>query len=664
MCAIAGLWLTRPLPAEELTARALAMADRMARRGPDGRGVWIDASRGLALAHRRLAIADLSPAGAQPRVRSNPTQALVYNGEIYDHLQWRYELGLSPQAPGGDTATLAAGLSRWGVDASCRRARGMFALAWWDGEAERLTLARDRAGEKPLLLARGDWGLAFASDLAPLMQLPWIRPSVDPTVLREVLQWGHASGRGTLVAGIERVLPGEVQVYERACLHSRRRWWSLAPLVAQAATDAPRITDPQSAVRSVLQTLHDSVRERMVAAVPVGVFLSGGIDSALVAATMAAVAREEGRGPVHSHSLGFDDPQLDESQAARSIAQALGTEHHAWHMSGAHARDLMPLLPQITGEPLADASQLPTTLLALRASSNLRVVLTGDGGDELFGGYVRYRQALGIMGLLGSLPQGLRGRMADGLQSLGPSPWNALARAIPARWRPSLPASKVDKLTRWLQLSDANARARAWMQLWDPDGLMPQTHRAQAKPASAAADWLQDGQAEGPTPWPSKLPASERMQALEWSSVLPGDLLAKMDRATMWASVEARSPLLDPRMIELAWRLDPSLKAEGRRTKEVLRLSLATQLEPALFDRPKRGFSAPLARWLSNELREPAADLLDSLMGHTRGRWNTAAIAQAWHGQLEGRRHETDRLWCLIVLEQWRRHWKLEWPSP
>ena len=675
MCAIAGLWLKRSPGRQALQALAGAMADRMARRGPDGFGVWVDAQRGLALAHRRLSIADRSGAAAQPMFVGEPQplsigagitdgpahQALVYNGEIYNHLDWRPSLGLPADAPGGDARTLAQALHRWGVEATCRRARGMFALACWDGIHERLTLARDAAGEKPLLLAQGPWGLAFASDLAPLMQLPWLAHEVDAATLRETLQWGHALGRGTLVRGIERVMPGELQVFEAAQRKTQTAWWSLDPLLQRAAGTQPRIVDAREAVVAVEGALRESVRERMAAAVPVGVFLSGGVDSSLVASAMV----EQARG-IPSHSMGFDDEHHDETQAAEAIARALGTRHHSWHMQGAHARDLMPLLPQITGEPLADASQLPTTLLALRASSNLKVVLTGDGGDELFGGYPRYRQDLGWMGALGRWPPAARRTMAAVLQQVPQPLWRSMALRVPPRWRPTLPGSKAEKLARWLRQPDAASRAAVWMQLWDPADL-------------ASGSPLKANPAESPTPDPGRagggpgawsgpgawagLRTSEQMQAREWLSTLPGDLLAKMDRATMWASIEARSPLLDARLVDLAWRLGPSLKAEGRRSKEVLRQVLAQRLDPALFDRPKRGFSAPLSRWLADPLRDAAQDHLHSLMGHVKGRWNTEPIARAWHRQVHGLGDETNRLWCLIVLEQWRRHWRLDWPD-
>ena len=662
MCAIAGLWMTEPTEAGALAAWARAMTDAMVHRGPHGDGVWCAPEQGLALAHRRLAIRDTGPSAAQPMVDPTQGRVLVFNGEIDNHRAWRDELArggcrMGHHHPGlntvqhstGDTEVLLHALSAWGADRVCERAQGMWAWGLFERDAHRLTLSRDRLGKKPLYWVQGDWGMAFASQLQALRQLPMLQLRINPRGLAHYLRWGYIEGPESILEGVHRVEPGQTLVFEQGRCVDRRQHWSVDSAVARGL-DA-RLPSAAQAQEQLNDTLRLAVADRLQADVPVGAYLSGGIDSALVVALM-----QEQRTDTRSFCIGFDDPDHDESAAAQSMAAVLGTRHETARVDGQAARALLPTLARIMDEPLADASLIPTTLLSQWASQSVRVVLTGDGGDEAFGGYARYRSPHPFMRMLAALPAPLRMALAQTLKSISPAVWALAVRGLPPHVRPTLPASKADKLARWLRAADAGQRMQVGLMRWNPSHLWPDAPQDAPHPATVQR-WQGLAGNVG-----DQLAASEAMQRLEMGHYLSGDLLAKMDRASMWASVEARSPLLDHRVIELAWRMPASLKAEGPRLKEVLRRSLEHHVPRTLFDRPKRGFTPPMARWLRHECKAPAQDLMDSLLDHTRHRWNTDAMRRAWQGQQAGTRHEVDRIWTLITLELWRREWKLDLP--
>lgn len=658
MCAIAGVWMPGRSDAAGLGELVAAMAGRMRHRGPDGQGVWCDPQTGLALSHRRLAIRDTGYAARQPMEHPGGRGVLVFNGELDNHVRWRTELirsgcGMGHREPDqkrliqstGDTEVLLHALHDWGVDRVCRDALGMWSWAYFDRSAEQLVLSRDRLGKKPLYWLEAPWGMAFASQLQAFQSLPQWHARVSSEGLAQYLQWGFIEGPTTILQGVRRVEPGQVLTFRHARCVQDRLYWSVDQSMEKGAQQ--RIHSPIEAQAAVLEALRVAVVDRMQADVPVGAFLSGGIDSALVVALM----QEQGADAT-TFSIGFDSPTHDESDDARAIAQALGTRHHATTVDGAVAAQWLALLPAIMDEPLADASLIPSAVLAQQATRSVKVVLTGDGGDEAFGGYARYRFGGRGARALAALPTIVRHGMAQALARVEPVQWERLAAQLAPRWRPTLPASKADKLVRWLRADNAEARAQVGLQRWDPTALWPGAPRKPCSPASASISNVDT----------NALAFSEWRQLSEMRHYLSGDLLAKMDRATMWSSLEARSPILDHRVVDLAWRLAPSLKADGPRLKEVLRLSLERYLPRSLFDRPKRGFSAPLEYWLRRELREPAQDLLNSLMRHVEGRWNTGLVERTWNEQQAGTAHHADRLWSLITLELWRRHWNLDLP--
>ena len=643
----------------QLAAWASAMARVMHRRGPDGHGLWVDEDAGLVLAHNRLAIRDRSAAGSQPMLEPSKGSALVFNGEIDNHRSWRdqltragHRLGHLHPATGrvehssSDTESLLHALHHWGPSSVCRQSQGMWAWGWYERDRQRLTLSRDRIGKKPLYWLQAEWGVAFASQLQAFRCLPMYTPSVNQRAVAHYLRWGFMEGPDTLLNDVHRVEPGQIITIEQGRGVSSEHYWTINDEVVEASRS--RVEDPPVAQAELLRTLELAISDRMSTDVATGAFLSGGIDSTLVVALMQKWGAQ-----TRTWCVGFDEATHDESDRARAIASALGTRHETVRVGGEQAARLLPELAQLMDEPLADASLIPSALLAERAAPAVKVVLTGDGGDECFGGYERYRMASGLRRHLLALPPGMRRALASGLDRVEPRRWEQLARAVPATWRPTLPASKAHKLASWLRAEGDHARWQAGLTRWDPaliwtDGPVDAPFsQAIACPSERSRQAI-DG-----------LAPSEKLQRLELAHYLCGDLLAKMDRATMWSSLEARSPLLDHRVVSLAWRCTPALKAEGPRLKELLRSSVERYVARDLIDFPKRGFTPPLSRWLRSELREPGQDLLESLLQHTRGAWNEALIRQHWRAHQEGTQDEADRLWTLLTLEMWRRDWGL-----
>lgn len=643
MCGIAGIWCFRQGRSEQaLRDQGLLMGRRLAHRGPDDEGLWLDAARQLALVHRRLAIVDLSPGGHQPMVSPDGRYVIVFNGEIYNFQTLRTEL----QALGhvfrssSDTEVMLQAFAAWGVSAALRRFAGMFAFALWDRETATLHLARDRLGKKPLYLMQGRAGLAFASEIKAFWVLPDFKPQLSPAALEGFLRFGYVADNLAIFDQLVKVRPGELMSIDADGGISRERYWSLGELLA-AQGDAPRISEPGQAVDALLDVLRTATRERMVADVPLGAFLSGGIDSALVVALM----QEQGRQRTRTFSVGFEESSHDEAPVARAVARHLGTEHNELYVTQADALGVVERLGEIYDEPFADASQIPTTLLAIQARRHVTVALTGDGGDEAFGGYVRYRSQQGLLGRLLNLPPPLRHVMAAVLDSVGESAWAGATQLLPTRQRPRFLPAKVHKLVRSLRADTPEERERVYLTYWD------------RPPLAAGLGTVLRTQQEFDAPAALGLAPSERMQFWETQHYLPGDLLAKMDRASMAASLEIRSPLLDHRVVELAWRLAPDLKAGPRRLKAVLREALFRYVPAQLVDLPKQGFSVPVGEWMRAELKDFAVASLDHARRHLADQLDIAAVDAAWRAHLAGRPGQAEALWAVVMLATWHRRW-------
>ncbi len=649
MCGIAGIW--GQLPGSEARAVAADMATAIAHRGPDAAGVWGAEDGGPALAHRRLSIVDLSAAGAQPMHSACGRFVLVFNGEIYNHRSLRRELERDGARFVGrsDTEVLVEACSAWGLDTTLERTEGMFALALWNRVTRRLALARDRLGEKPLYYGWHDGAFLFASELKALHAWPGFRPTLDRGALALYLRHNYVPEPHCIYRGMRKLVPGtwlEIGESDAGHLPPPRTYWSLAQSIATARA-APFRGDDGTAIDAVEDALRASVRQRMMADVPLGAFLSGGIDSSLVVALLQA----ESARPVRTFSIGFDSPGFDEAPFARAVAQHLGTDHTELYVAPAEARAVIPELPTVYDEPFADSSQIPMLLVSRLARRAVTVAMSGDAGDELFAGYTRYSMAHALWSRAQRRPYALRALAAHLIRSFSPAAWDRLfaigGPLLPARLRQPTAGDKLHKLARLLTLRTPQETYLALVSLWqDPARLLPGCE----EPVSILAPLGE---------LPADLSFVEQMMALDTLHYLPGDILAKVDRATMAASLEARVPFLDSALVSLAWSLPHALKVRDGDGKWVLREVLARHVPRRLFERPKMGFGVPIGEWLRGPLREWAEHLLDPSRLRDGGIFAPAPIREAWRAHLAGGENLQYLLWGILMLEAWRERWPL-----
>lgn len=609
MCGIAGF--LSPAGLDEAAARATLqrMTDRLRHRGPDDAGAWIDPDAGIALGHRRLAVIDLTTAGHQPMAADSGRYVLVYNGEIYNHAELRQALGERAWRGHSDTETLLAGIDAWGLRGTLQRAVGMFAIALWDRHERRLSLARDRIGEKPLYYGWQQGTLLFGSELKALRAHPSFAAGIDREALESMLRVGYVAAPRSIHAGIGKLPPGCIASFDADAGMGTREvnsYWSLEHAALQGLRQ-PFAGTPDEAVSRLDALLRQSLRGQMVADVPLGAFLSGGIDSSTVVALMQALSTRK----VKTYTIGFDEQRYDESAHARAVARHLGTEHTEWIVRPPDALKVIPYLAQMYDEPLADSSQIPTALVAQLARRDVTVALTGDAGDELFCGYGRYPQALNGWRRLSRVPRPLR----------------ALARALlpSGKLREALACRDVDGFYRYLN--------RQWK------GVDPLVLGRQDR--------------DTPAPLPAGLDPMARMMAADMDGYLPDDILVKVDRAAMAVSLESRVPLLDHRIVEFAWALPTPVKFRDGTGKWPLRQLLYRHVPRELVERPKMGFGVPVALWLRGPLRDWAEDLLDPGRLRREGHLDTAAVRREWQLHLSGRADRSYGLWSVLMFQAW-----------
>ena len=639
MCGIAGIY--RPGGLERADgAHAAAMARALAHRGPDDEGVWTDAEAGVALAHRRLSILDLSPLGRQPMESGCGRWVISYNGEVYNHADLRRELEARGRTFRGrsDTEALVEAVAEWGVRGALERCNGMFALAAWDRRERVLWLARDRAGEKPLFYGWTGGVFLFGSELKALAAHPAFRGEVDPDALALFLRHKCVPAPRSIYRGIAKLPAGSLLAVRGAGEVRPEPYWDAAEKAEAAARD-PFRGGEREALEALDALLRDAVRIRMEADVPLGAFLSGGVDSSLVVALMQAQSAR----PVRTFTIGFHEARYDEAVHARAVARHLGTDHTELYVSPGDALGVIPRLPEIYDEPFADASQLPTVLLAALARRHVTVALSGDGGDELFGGYDHYRWAHRAWRSMSWLPRPARAGVARALAAVPAAAWDRLlAAGGPARrsGRRTL-GERVHQLAEVLPSRGAR-ELFDWLVTDWRDGAA-----AAVRGASPAADRRDAG------PWPRLRDPRERMMFADFARTLADDMLVKVDRATMAVSLEGRMPLLDPRVAELAWRLPVGLKMRGREGKRPLRRLLYRYVPRALVDRPKMGFCAPVDEWLRGPLRDWAEALLDERRLRSEGFLDPAPVRRRWREHLSGERDRRFDLWSVLMFQAW-----------
>ncbi|MFL6845442.1 MAG: asparagine synthase (glutamine-hydrolyzing) [Allosphingosinicella sp.] len=645
MCGIAGFVAGRfANGAQGARAQLARMTDAIAYRGPDSAGAWADPEPRVALGHRRLAILDLSAAGEQPMVSASGRFVIVYNGEIYNHLELRERLS-GPWRGHSDTETLLAAIEAWGVEKALSEAAGMFALALWDKQERALTLARDRLGEKPLYYGwqgeGADAAFLFGSELKALARHPAFRGEIDRQALSLFTRFNYVPAPHSIYAGIAKLPPGAFLTLrsgeKEPVIH---RYWSAAEVAASGAA-APLDIGPEEAVDALETTLSKAVAQQMLSDVPLGAFLSGGVDSSTVVALMQAQSSR----PVKSFTIGFDERAYNEAEHAAEVARHLGTDHTELYVTPADAQAVIPELPSIYDEPFADASQVPTLLVSRLARRQVTVALSGDGGDELFAGYNRYRLAAGNWRRFSRIPRPFRRAAASGLQSLSPAQWNRIAGALepllPASARLSLPGEKVHKAAGVLASGSLDELYQGLVSSWrEPSALVV----GGSEPATLGAETMERL---------SGLGACERMMALDMLTYLPDDILAKVDRAAMSVSLETRVPLLDHRVVELAWRLPTDLKLRGGESKWVLRRLLYRHVPKALIERPKMGFGIPIDAWLRGPLKEWAEALLSEERLSREGYFRPEPIRRAWEAHQSGQVNMQYQLWAILMFQSW-----------
>lgn len=621
-----------------MAATAGRMAAELVHRGPDAEGVWVDEAGGPALAHRRLSIVDLGPHAAQPMHSADGRFVLVYNGEIYNHRALAQELRRAGVAfrGYGDTEVLAAALACWGLQATLARLTGMFAFAAWDRQERRLLLARDRLGEKPLYYGWLGGAFVFASEVKALHAIGTDALRPDRDAILDCLGLGYVPGPASVWAGVRKLTPGTaLMVGDPARTAEPQAYWQLPAPTARP----PAGMDARAGEDDVIALLRDSVAGCLQADVPVGVFLSGGLDSSTVAVLAAGMASA----PVHTYSAGFDFAAYDESASAAAVARHIGSVHHPLQVGTAEALALIPQLADIYDEPFADSSQIPSVLIARAARREVKVVLSGDGGDEVFGGYYRHRLAGRLQRLFARTPAGARRLLARALLAIGPAGWDRALRlaerALPAHRRPLPPGERVHKLARVLGSRDT-AELYLGLVALGPAGV-PAALAGRAATLEAAFDTT---------------PAAAMMY-LDTLTYLPDDILVKVDRAAMSASLEVRAPLLDHRVVSAAAALPIDSHLQGGTGKLLLRRLLAGAVPAELLARPKTGFAVPMGAWLRTELRDWAQDLLTDNAMAAEGLVDAGQVRALWAQHLAGQRDASQALWPVLMCEAWWRRW-------
>jgi asparagine synthase (glutamine-hydrolysing) len=644
MCGIAGFWQTKrkaEVPAELL----VQMGNTLKSRGPDDSGVFYDKLTGLGLVHRRLAILDLSPAGHQPMRSHSGRYLIVFNGEVYNFEEIRSELGVGESWSGhSDTEVILEAVERWGVKGAVLRFVGMFAFALWDRKDLKLYLVRDRLGIKPVFYGWVDGQFVFASELKAIRQYPGFQARIDRDALALYMRHNYVPAPHCIYQGISKLNAGCILMLDSLQEQPKiDQYWSASEVARQglrSPVDGPTV----EIIEQLEHKIAEAVKLRMIADVPLGAFLSGGIDSSTVVALMQAQSTR----PVKTFTIGFHEDAYNEANHAKIIAAHLGTDHTELYVTPQEALNVVPLLPAMYDEPFADSSQIPTYLVSKLARQSVTVSLSGDGGDELFGGYARYFLMKRVWNSMRPFPKPLRQAVSRMLASVSPKTIDNIYRVA----SPLVPHNKRsfplgDKAHKFAGLLGADTQERIYMHAlthWDNPAAVvngasePETVRRFVHEAR----WL-----------PSM---EESMMLTDTVHYLPDDILTKVDRASMAVSLEARVPILDHRVVEFAWKLPISFKIRDGKGKWALRQVLYKYVPAAMIDRPKMGFGVPIDSWLRAELREWAEDLLSVESLERHGLFNIAAIRTKWQEHISGDRNWQHLLWDVLVFQDWMAH--------
>lgn len=642
MCGLTGFWQPSDFSADAAWAIAEKMADRIAHRGPDDAGVWIDESAGIALAHRRLSILDLSPAGHQPMISSSGRYVIVLNGEIYNHLDIKREL-IENWRGHSDTETLLAGFEAWGIEETLKKTVGMFAIALWDRKEKMLTLARDRIGEKPIYYGFQKDTFVFGSELKALRAHPDFIGEIDRDVLCLYLRHCYIPAPYSIYKGIYKLLPGNYIQFpisrglKSLCSVTPIVYWSLAEVAAKGIAH-PFTGNDADAITALDKQLRQAIGWQMIADVPLGAFLSGGVDSSTIVALMQA----ESLRPIKTFSIGFEEASYNEAGYAKAVAQHLGTDHTEHYVSSAEAMQVIPRLGAIYDEPFADSSQIPTFLVSQMARKHVTVSLSGDAGDELFCGYNRYVLA-DIWRKIAIFPFGVRRMAGHLIKTVASSTWDGIFKYTGKfSALPSSMGEKLEKLSTCLESVDGieTLYYNLVSKIANPDQVVIN--------AKEPSTWLTERGVKLQFPNP-KL----QMMYMDGMTYLPDDILVKVDRAAMFNSLETRVPFLDHRVIDLAWSLPLSMKVRNGRNKWILRQVLYKYVPKELIERPKMGFGIPVGDWMCGPLRGWVEALLEESRLRQEGFFDVQFIRLRWQEHLSGKRNWQHFLWTVLMFQAW-----------
>ncbi len=655
MCGITGVIGHQGVGLESILS---TMVQAIRFRGPDDSGIWCDPVHGMGLGHARLSVLDLSPQGHQPMLSASGRYVLSYNGEVYNFSELREELKYTGANFRGhsDTEVMLAAIEQWGVTAAVTKFVGMFAFALWDREQGTLSLIRDRIGIKPLYFGWAGKTFLFGSELKAFQAYKGFLPEIDRGALTSFMRVGYVPTPLSIYKHVYKLSPGcwltvgkkELEAPEGFSPHPDSplatwkpvRYWSAKESV-EAGCAAPFRGSEVEGIEHLDGLLRHAVELRMIADVPLGAFLSGGIDSSLVAALMQA----QSSSPVRTFTVGFHETDYNEARYAQKVADHLGTDHTELYVSPEQAQAVIPRLPAMYDEPFADSSQIPTFLISELARRHVTVALSGDGGDELFGGYNRYFWGPQLWRHLSWVPRPVRNSLGKGITALSPSTWSGFSEQF-ERFLPKVsnPGDKLHKLAALLALPDPDAMYLGMISLWKNPAEVVVQGVEPLTPVTDRANW-------------ASLPDfTMRMMYLDLITYLPDDILTKVDRASMAVSLEARVPLLDHRVVEFAWRLPLSFKIrQGGEGKWLLRRLLDRYVPSSLVERPKMGFGVPLDSWLRGPLRKWAEELLDEQGLRREGYLHPGPIRKLWEEHLSGKRNWQYPLWNVLMFQAWLR---------
>ena len=641
MCGLTGFWTKRD--GGNLAQSVRKMTDAIRYRGPDDQGHWLDEERGLALSHRRLSIIDLSPEGHQPMCSASGRYTLVYNGEVYNFEEMRAELereGCAGWRGHSDTEVMLAAFEVWGVEAAVGRFVGMFAFALWDRAEDALYLVRDRLGIKPLYYGWNGATFLFGSELHALKQHPDFEGRLNQRALGTYLRYGYVPSPESIFEGIYKLPPGALIKLRHPLERPEPQVYWSAYEVAQAGLRCPFEGDAADAADALHGVLSEAVGCRMVADVPLGAFLSGGIDSSTVVALMQARSAR----PVKTFTVGFHEEGFNEAHHAKAVAEHLGTDHTELYVTAEDALAVVPKLPRLYDEPYADESQIPTFLISELARKQVTVSLSGDGGDELFAGYTSYQQDEARWRTLARVPYALRAPAAQVLAKTAETPQrhlDSLGKALPGALQQYANAERLERMADYLRLESQRELHNKRLTRLDAHQML----------LSAAADETYRADRPNWTAFP------EHVQSLmywDMTTFMPDDILVKLDRASMGVSLEARVPILDHRVAELAWRFPLAMNFRGGKGKRLLREVLYRYVPESLVERPKKGFSVPVGRWMRGPLRDWAEDLLSEERLEREGLLEVGRVRRQWEDFLAGNFAQGQSpIWTTLMLQAW-----------